>query len=183
MGIIGKDFKYKLIKNFISKDEATLLTKYCEIKHRTNNSNFDTSQSDIFDTYFYGDPVIESLLLIKKPLMEKLTGCELLPTYSFWRMYTKYAELKNHTDRPSCEISATVNIGSDGTDWPIFMGNEPIHTLPGDAAVYLGAEIEHRRDPFDGDWCAQAFLHYVKKDGIYKDHFMDKRNYWGTQKR
>ena len=42
--------------------------------------------------------------------MEKETNKKLLPTYAFWRTYTKFAVLEKHTDRPSCEISVTVNI-------------------------------------------------------------------------
>ena len=41
MGTIGKDFKYKIVKNFLTKNEVKLFTHYCEIKHRTNNNSFD----------------------------------------------------------------------------------------------------------------------------------------------
>ena len=41
MGTIRKDFKYKLVKNFITKSEVKLFTHYCEIKHKTNADNFD----------------------------------------------------------------------------------------------------------------------------------------------
>ena len=179
MGVIGKDFDYKLIKKFLNKEEVKLLTKYCEIKHRTNVRYFDPL-NNVEDTYIYGDPIFDSMLTVKQALMEKVTGYKLLPTYSFWRMYTKHSVLKKHVDRPSCEISATINIGSDGsTEWPIYMNKTPVHTKPGDAAVYLGAKIPHYRKPFEGDWSAQVFLHYVKKDGPHKNQYMDKRPYWG----
>jgi hypothetical protein len=100
--------------------------------------------------------------------MEKETGKKLLATYSYWRMYTKYSHLKKHKDRPSCEISVTVNVGSDGTDWPIIIEDNPIHLKTGDAAIYLGCELEHGREEFKGDWCAQTFLHYVDADGNNK---------------
>ena len=41
MGTIRKDFKYKIVKNFLTKDEVKLFTHYCEIKHRTNTDSFD----------------------------------------------------------------------------------------------------------------------------------------------
>ena len=56
MGTLGKDFKYKVIKNFLTKEETLLLKDYCVIKHRLNVSNFENAQSDIMDTCFYGDP-------------------------------------------------------------------------------------------------------------------------------
>ena len=163
MGTIGKDFKYKTIKGFLNKEELNLLNRYCEIKHRINIDSFDFVQNNNGDTYYYADPLMESLLLKKLSIMEKETNKKLLPTYSFWRMYTKFADLKKHSDRPACEISVTVNIGIDGTQWPIFIEGEPIDLSEGDAVIYLGQDLKHWREEFAGDWYAQCFLHYVDK--------------------
>ena len=91
-----KNIKYKLIKNFLTKEEVNLLVHYCRIKHRTNFNSFDCCQHDNGDRYFYGGPLMESLILNKKTLMQEETGLELLPTYAFWRMYTVNADLKKH---------------------------------------------------------------------------------------
>jgi hypothetical protein len=182
MGTI-KDFKYKLIKNFLSKEETKLLTNYCRIRHRTNKDSFDFSKNNNADTYFYGDPIMESLMIEKLKLMKKETGLELLCTYAFWRMYTINADLKKHKDRPSCEVSVTVMIGSDGTPWPIYMNGAEINMEPGDAAIYLGCEIEHWREEFKGDWHAQTFLHYVDKNGPFKEFSKDKRILYGQPER
>jgi hypothetical protein len=163
--IIRKDFQYKKIKNFLHNSEIELLKNYTIMKHRSNTENFDTKQSKTLDTYFYGDPMTDSLMLTKLNLMEQETGLKLLPTYSFWRMYTYAADLKEHKDRDACEISVTVMIGSDGTSWPIYMGDTPIDMEPGDACIYLGCELNHSRKEFEGDWHSQAFLHYVDANG------------------
>ena len=176
------NFKYKLIKNFLTQEEVKLLTDYCRIKHRLNFDSFDSRQNDNGDTYFYGDPLMESLMVNKLELMQKETGLELLYTYSFWRMYTFNAELKKHKDRPSCEVSVTVMINSDGVKWPIFMNGAEINMEPGDAAIYLGCEIEHWREIYKGDWHAQAFLHYVNKNGDFKEWARDKRLLLGMQR-
>ena len=118
----------------------------------------------------------------KLDIMEKETGLKLMCTYAFWRMYTINADLKKHKDRPACEISATVMIGSDGTPWSIFMDGTEINMEPGDAAIYLGCEIEHWREKFTGDWHAQTFLHYVDKNGVNINEFKDKRLLYGMQK-
>jgi hypothetical protein len=173
-----KKFKYKLIKNFLSEEEINLLKIYCRIKHRLNFDSFDTVQNNNGDTFYYGDAVMESLMISKLKLMEKETGLTLSPTYSFWRLYTMFADLKKHKDRPSCEISVTVMIGSDGTKWPIFMEGNEIELQPGDAVVYSGCELEHWREEFKGDWHAQCFLHYVDANGPYKDFKIDKRNFF-----
>jgi hypothetical protein len=97
-------------------------------------------------------------------------------------MYTLNADLKKHKDRPACEISVTVMVGSDGTKWPIFMDDTEINMEPGDAAIYLGCDIEHWREEFKGDWHAQTFLHYVDKNGVNKELAKDKRLLYGMQK-
>ena len=114
--------------------------------------------------------------------MEKQTGKKLFPTYSYFRLYTKYATLKKHKDRPSCEISVTVNISSD-KDWPIIIEGKEIITKPGEAVIYLGEKLFHERKQFTGDYCLQAFLHYVDQNGLNKDFYCDKRKYWGMDKK
>ena len=177
---IKEDFKYKIVRNFLTKEEAALLRDYTIIKHRHNDSIFDDGQSkNVANFTNYGDPIMESLMLQKRDLMEKETGLKLLPTYSFWRMYTKFSDLPKHKDRPSCEISTTVNIGSDGTPWPIFMEDTPLFLENGDAAIYLGMDLLHWREEFKGNWCSQVFLHYVDKDGPHASHVKDGREHWG----
>ena len=118
---------------------------------------------------------MESLMMSKLPLVQKESGLDLFPTYSFWRMYTKFASLEKHTDRPSCEISVTTQISSDGTEWPIYMDGKECIIKNGQAIIYLGMEIEHWREEFRGDYQAQCFLHYVNANGIYRDFKYDKR--------
>jgi hypothetical protein len=125
---------------------------------------------------------MESMLLNKRKLVEKHSKLELLPTYSYFRVYTYKSDLSKHTDRPSCEISITVHINSDGTPWEIYMGGKKYRTKPGDAVLYKGCEIEHWREPFEGDWHAQAFLHYVNSKGPHKDLYKDQRRMWGDKK-
>jgi hypothetical protein len=129
---------------------------------------------------FYGDPLMDSLMLKYVNKIEKCVNKKLLPTYAFWRMYTKGAILKKHTDRDACEISVTINISNDGTKWPIFLKHTEVNLNPGDGVVYYGKKLLHWREEFEGDFQAQCFLHYVDADGPYKDEFMDKRKYWGT---
>jgi hypothetical protein len=176
------NFKYKLVKNFLTQEEYKLLIDYCRIKHRINFESFDFAMNDNGDTFFYGDPIMESLMVNKLKLMEKEIGMELLPTYAFWRMYTKNADLKKHKDRESCEISVTIMLGSDGTKWPIYVDGVEFELESGDAVIYAGCEVEHWREEFKGDWHAQTFLHYVNKNGPNREWFKDKRKLYGEPK-
>ena len=42
------------------------------------------------------------------PVMQKKQDYNLIPTYSYARIYKNGDELKRHKDRPSCEISTTL---------------------------------------------------------------------------
>tara|TARA_Y100000114_G_scaffold138574_1_gene141677 strand:- start:811 stop:1482 length:672 start_codon:yes stop_codon:yes gene_type:complete len=145
----------------------------------------------------YADVAMETLLLAVQPKMEKLTGLKLNPTYSYARIYKMGDELKRHKDRFSCEISTTMNLGGD--EWPIYLeakknvgtpddgfpaatdnkGTEVI-LKPGDMLVYKGMILEHWRETFIGNNCAQVFLHYndVKSEGSEKNMF-DRRPHLG----
>jgi hypothetical protein len=54
--------------------------------------------------------------------VEAATGKKLFPTYAYARWYAPGDELKIHRDRDSCEISATITLGFEGSPWPIYHG-------------------------------------------------------------
>ena len=63
-----------------------------------------------------------TLLEILWPTIEEVIGEEILPSYTYSRLYLNGNELKKHIDRPSCEISLTIQLGrSHHYAWPIFM--------------------------------------------------------------
>ena len=62
------------------------------------------------------------------------------------------------------------------------MDGKELNLNPGDAAIYLGCEVEHWREEFKGDWHSQVFLHYVDKNGPYASHIADGRSFWGVGK-
>lgn len=168
-------FKYKVIKNFLSEDEVNILKKYTQFYHRYNQKDY-CEQTNNCDTGVYSDPLMESILDIKTNIMEKETGFKkLCPTYSFWRMYTLNGELTEHTDRPSCEVSVTVQIDSDGTKYPINIEGTDIHLENGDAVAYSGCFLKHSRKKFTGDFHTQVFLHYVDDNGPFSMVAKDAR--------
>ena len=125
------------------------------------------------------------------PRIEKATGLELYPTYTYFRVYKKGDELLKHKDRQSCEISMTVCLryNLDEEIWPIFIENHEYKRIRelgkgntakarlqmGDAIVYHGCECEHWREPYtEGTKLAQVFIHYVDKNGPFADYKNDK---------
>ena len=202
--------KYQVIKNAVSYELANFIFNYFMLKRDAvkfmydNNLTYDNgmlgtwADKQIPNTYsHYADFAMETLLVKMLPVMAKETGLQLIPTYSYARLYKKGDILYRHKDRPSCEISCTLNLGGD--PWPIFIDgtgadsilsgretttvvkpNAPAGTKVllevGDMLVYSGCELEHWREPFEGDVCGQVFLHYNHVNGPFaeKNRF-DKR--------
>jgi hypothetical protein len=192
--------KYIVIKNAISIELADFCYNYFLLKRQVAKTLFENKYISPFILYFgtwndeqvpntyshYADIIMETLLLKLQPLMEKETELKLNPNYSYARIYKKGDVLHRHKDRFSCEISTTLNLGGD--PWPIYL--EPsgkkgfpgikINLNPGDMLIYKGNELEHWRDSFEGENCAQVFLHYnnLKTKGS-EENVYDKRLHLG----
>jgi len=211
-----KKNKYQVLRSAISKDLAAFCYKYLQISAEAdhwmlNNSvthagnsligNFNDTQ--VPNSYAkYADRVMETLLVNTINIMQKKTGLKLVPTYSYCRLYRTGNILKRHKDRPSCEISTTLNLGGD--PWPILIDptgsdnvideykniHKPgapkgveVNLKPGDMLIYSGCELEHWREPFQGKLCGQVFLHYNHADGRFaKTNLYDKRPMLGIPK-
>ena len=128
----------------------------------------------------YADTLMESLLLHLQPAMEKTTGLNLLPTYSYLRIYERDAVLTKHKDRHACEISASLTLGYDAPElWPLWLESHQqsrsITLRRGDMLVYKGRELPHWRERFEGNYWIQAFFHYVDADGPLASYKFDGR--------
>ena len=196
-----KKNKYIILRQTISKDLATFIANYFGMQKQVYDTckasryfspfenilgYYENKDEQIPDTYSqYGNIAMETLMLKCQPAMEKATGLKLYPAYTYARLYKKGDVLKRHKDRFSCEISTTMNLGGD--DWPIYL--EPSGELnkkgikvdlkPGDMLIYSGCELEHWREAFEGEDCAQVFLHYNQISKKADENQFDKRPHLG----
>lgn len=151
-----------------------------------------------FSRYNFPCSAYKELYFLVRKELETILGMDLFPTYYFDRFYFVGQELKRHIDRPSCEVSVTIQIGSNRQEpWPIWFkkpnGEETfINMNNGDAVIYKGCEIEHWREPLrskynkfeqqiikmvnkeDNTYHHQIFLHYVNANGPYVQHAYDQ---------
>ena len=176
-----KDNGYVHLKGFLDEDNCKELTqelkKYIEQGKTTKDEQCPISEA------IHGTVTFDQLLVDLLPHFEKACGKRLYPTYSYARLYKPGEELKKHTDRPACEISATVTLGFDGDVWSIYMAGNKVDMQVGDAVLYRGMEIEHWREKYtEGQWQAQVFLHYVDADGPHADQKYDGRDSLGISK-
>ena len=54
--------------------------------------------------------------------------------------------------------------------------------LPNNAVIFKGMDQIHWREICNHDYFMTVFLHYVDKDGIYKDYKFDQRSDIGIEK-
>lgn len=175
-----------LVKNFVDAQTIAVVSQYFENKIRRGEWVESVKDGDLTSRFaYYADPFIEVLLQASKEAVEDAAGKELLPTYSYSRIYQPGEKLSPHVDRPSCEISVTVNVATKGEFSPIYTQygqNDPEkHILnPGDAVVYMGCDVMHWRQPLkDGQLNVQFMLHYVDKNGPNAGYAKDNRPAYG----
>ncbi len=131
------------------------------------------------------------------PVMETLTGRELLPTYDYFRIYREGDTCRVHSDRYACEHSLSLTIGySDHKSWNLEIGStrdpqpsaavdegfgdKPFSSIAmqvGDAVLYQGVHHRHGRvTPNPNRWSAHLFLHWVDRHGPYRDQAFEGRS-------
>jgi len=187
-------YKYLLLKRQVAQ---TMFEQRAIPMGSTEWGYWDDSQvPNTFSSY--GDMVMETLLVKLLPLMQKETNLKLYPNYAYLRIYKNGDILKRHKDRFSCQISTTLNLGGDS--WPIYLSPKEnvgipdgkkitiisnakgfkVDLKPGDMLIYRGMELEHWREPFEGENCAQVFLHYTdQKEKNAKENLFDSRPHLG----
>ncbi len=115
---------YSHLSGFLAKDSCAELTE--ELKRIVAEGKTTRDPQCPLSEAVHGATVFDSLLEQLLPNFEIASGKKLYPTYAYARLYAPGEELKIHTDRPACEISATLTLGFEGNPWPIYMGDEPI---------------------------------------------------------
>lgn len=199
---------YEIVRGVMSAELSRIAHMYLSVKNKAakyclENEDPPGDEVQFGDTQtrwsysLYGDPLMETLLLHCLPRIEAVTSLPLIPTYAFARQYLNAELLARHKDRSSCEISATMNLGGD--PWTIFLatdpndgkdvktgyiqsisGGLPVQLDPGDILVYRGCDLEHWREPFEGEVCSQVFFHFAEhKDESSLKYKFDTRDLLG----
>ena len=131
------------------------------------------------------------------PMMSHLLGRDLLPSYTYFRIYLKDDICRVHSDRPSSEFGLSMTLDySDDQPWDLQIGKERIDSLyplsddfgsmdyasvrmeVGDALLYQGSHYPHgRMQPNPNAWSAHLFLFFVDRDGPYSKHAFDETQF------
>lgn len=188
------DQGYALIEGLLSREVANAFLQQvdADMKAAGTPLGSQTAASAVLKREaieFYGYHYRPMLMLLwgLTPVMEKLTGRPLLPTYNYFRIYREGDVCRVHSDRHACEHSLSLTLDySDGVPWDLEIGrehraeplaqmtdqfDEPFDAVamqPGDAVVYRGVNHRHgRTKPNPNGWSAHLFLHWVDREGPY----------------
>lgn len=186
---------YVLLRNLISKDQAKNIADSIRNFLDSNKPKIDSLCPDSKSVRAHPDA--DRLLEELTDVISEASGKKLVPTYSYARIYTTGNILPKHTDRPSCEYSISLCLDMDGEPWPIYMAEtadsdtgtpyerdgvtyymknpQPVDLQIGDAVLYLGNEMVHYREPFEGTEQVQVFMHWVDVDGPHAHCAYDGR--------
>jgi len=149
------------------------------------------------EVYSLEYPPMAGFLWGLTPRVAQVAGCELMPSYAYFRIYQKGDVCRVHSDREACEhsLSLTVELG-DRIPWALSIekrrlerpianvdpdfGEEEFFSLPmsaGDGVMYRGVNHRHGRlEPNPNSWSAHLFLHWVDAAGPYAAHAFDRAN-------
>ena len=147
------------------------------------------------EVYSHQYPPMATFLWGMTPTISALAGCELLPTYAYFRVYQEGDVCRVHSDREACEHSLSLMLElADDRPWPLDIGRQRIDNPPalvgedfgseeyaslpmraGDAVLYRGVHYRHARlQPNPNRWSAHLFLHLVNSNGPHAAHAFDR---------
>lgn len=149
---------------------------------------------DALEVYAYQYAPMMTFLWGLTPRVAQAAGCDLLPTYAYFRAYQRDDVCRVHSDRYACEHSLSLTLAyGDDQPWALSVatertepgavvaedfGDQPFGSVamrPGDGVLYQGTHHRHgRTDPNPNSWSAHLFLHWVDRNGPYKEHAFDR---------
>ncbi|HEX9955016.1 MAG TPA: hypothetical protein VGB48_07370 [Allosphingosinicella sp.] len=191
---------YALATNLFPAEVVQALLERLETDLKASNVGFqdfaqklDLARKPTVEISGHLYPPLITFLWALTPTISHLVGRELLPSYDYFRIYSQGDICRLHSDRPSCEHSMSLTLGySDSKPWSLDIGSVPmegpdylredfgeepfasIAMQPGDAVLYQGVRYRHGRlIPNPNRWSAHLFLHWVDRNGPYRDHAFD----------
>lgn len=144
---------YVVLDNFIPAARASAL--YAQFRQDSIDypDQFESDPQCPKSLAMYNYRWFVELLVEQIPLVSQLAGELVLPTYSYARIYRHGEVLKKHRDRPACEISITLHLGSDASDASNASNASDANNAGG------ARDASHR--PCGSDWP----IHLTRPDG------------------
>ena len=108
------------IENVLNSDTLNICQEYYSRNIENNVYIMGDKQSQRFKSH--NEPLSRILHYEILPLIEKVVGKKLMPTYTYLSAYVKDSDLPAHTDRADCEYTVSFLINKpENSKWPIYL--------------------------------------------------------------
>lgn len=190
---------YALLKQLFSPIVVAMFHRQMQEDLDLRGNQAFLSRSDLLtkpaiEVYSHQYGPMATFLWALTPTAAEVAGCDLVPTYAYYRAYQHGDVCLVHSDRYACEHSLSLTLHlADELPWALSIehrcidqpepvqrdfGHQAFTPLPmsaGDAVMYRGVEHRHGRlDPNPNAWSAHLFLHWVDPAGPHADHAFDR---------
>lgn len=186
-------FSVDVLHAFYARMQADL--KAGGVAMRQFNAKGPLLRRDAIEIYAHVYPPMLTFLWGLTPRLEQVVGCPLLPTYAYFRLYQQGDICRVHSDRRACEHSLSLTIAyADDQPWALSVATDRTDTpqpivaedfgdqrfgsvpmAPGDGVAYQGTHHRHGRvEPNPNRWSAHLFLHWVEREGRYREEAFDR---------
>ena len=169
----------EIVNNVLNKDLLELIQNYYRENISKNVWILGDRQSKRFKAH--NEPMSRFMHYEILPLIEKIVGKVLKPTYTYLSAYVKGSDLPPHTDRSDCEytVSFIVDKPKD-CNWNIYVHKPqqpvkhkgrykitppldecvPVDCDAGGLMIFQGTDHIHFREKLEGDYYNILLLHY-----------------------
>lgn len=161
--------------------DAVVAASWRALKDRANIRAFGQKEAAHPNAVcYYHPPFLKDIFETLGRYVRRFLDYDIVETYYYARLYGTGDQLKPHTDRGACFVSVSLCFGyefnelfPEGSAWPIGVledtgdgAETPVAfpLRPGEGILYPGCAVPHWRDVFLGEYCGQAFFHWVPKD-------------------
>jgi len=169
-----------VVENVLNKHALDICQQYYSTNIEKGAYVLGDKQSKRFKSH--NEPMSRILHYEVLPLIERIVGKKLVPTYTYLSAYVKDSDLPAHTDRADCEYTVSFLINKpENSNWPIYLHKvkQPVKhkgrsdfTPPkeecvavdcnaGGLMIFQGTDHIHFREGLPDDFYHIVLLHYV----------------------
>ena len=118
--VLDEKLPIQVVNNVFNSDLLDLFKKYYQETIQQKVWALGDKQSNRYKAH--NEPMSRFLHYECLPLIERITGTSMKPTYTYLSAYVKGADLPPHTDRPDCEYTVSFIVDKpEGSNWNIYV--------------------------------------------------------------
>ena len=177
--VLDEKLPIQVVNNVFNSDLLDLFKKYYQETIQQKVWALGDKQSNRYKAH--NEPMSRFLHYECLPLIERITGTSMKPTYTYLSAYVKGADLPPHTDRPDCEYTVSFIVDKpEGSNWNIYVHKpqqavkhkgrydekppleecEAVDCEAGGLMLFQGTDHIHFREELEENYYNVLLLHY-----------------------